>query len=337
MIHRATGATKRATRNDVARLAGVSSAVVSYVVNNGPRPVADATRMRVEQAIEQLGYRPNAAARSLIKGRSELIGLIVPDIANPYFGALATHVEQAARKRSLHMVLIQGRTGGLASVVETLSGHLVAGIITGSIPEPEASAAALHNRVPMVKLSLASPSDPLPGVWPDFFAGARAAVRHLINVHGHRDLALVIGTDEPNVQSKDERARGWRDAMAEAGLSTQHEIEVPWSSEGGYRAAERIIADHPGVTAAFIASDQQAIGLLAALHTHGRRVPDDLAVVSFDGTPAAEFSVPTLTTAAVPLAEMAEQALALLFSERRQQPGYEAKLVIRESCGCPKS
>lgn len=86
------------TRNDVARLAGVSSAVVSYVVNNGPRPVAEATRARVQAAIDKLGYRPNAAARSLITGRSDLLGLIVPDLRNPYFAALAQAVEVAARR-----------------------------------------------------------------------------------------------------------------------------------------------------------------------------------------------------------------------------------------------
>ena len=104
--------TRGATRDDVARLAGVSSAVVSYVVNNGPRPVAEATRQRVLDAIDKLGYRPNAAARSLIMGRSDLVGLVVPDVRNPYFAAIAQEIEAAARARGLTLVLAQSSESG---------------------------------------------------------------------------------------------------------------------------------------------------------------------------------------------------------------------------------
>ena len=111
------------TREDVGRLAGVSSAVVSYVVNNGPRPVAAATRERVLDAIEKLGYQPNAAARSLITGRAELLGLVVPDIANPYFAAMAQHVEAAARERGLTLLLVRSSDSGLEDVMAALAGR----------------------------------------------------------------------------------------------------------------------------------------------------------------------------------------------------------------------
>ena len=138
----------------------------------------------------------------------------------------------------------------------------MAGIITASLFDTEASAAALRNRVPLVQLSLTNRSDPLPGVWPDYFGGAKTAVRHLVNVHGHREVALIIGTDDPGEDSTDGRRLGWRDALHDAGLSTAHEIQVPWSAAGGFEAA-RLLAEHPSCTAVFVSSDQLAICLLS--------------------------------------------------------------------------
>lgn len=320
------------TRNDVARLAGVSSAVVSYVVNNGPRPVAEDTRRRVQEAIDKLGYRPNAAARSLITGRADLLGLIVPDVRNPYFAALAQAAETAARERGLNLVLAQGETGALAPLVESLSGHLVAGIITATIPEPAASAIVVRNRVPMVNLSLALPMESMSAIWPDYYGGARAAVEHLVEVHGHRSIALVIGSDQPERPPEliDERERGWRDALSGYGLATDHVIRVHWSAVGGAEAAQRL-ADDAEVTAAFVSSDQQAIGMIAGLHRVGR---SGMALVSFDGSPEAEFTVPPLTTVRVPLGDLAAGAIAEVLGEPLPTQVFPTSLVVRESCGC---
>jgi LacI family transcriptional regulator len=320
----------------VARLAGVSSAVVSYVVNDGPRPVAEATRRRVQDAIDKLGYLPNAAARSLITGRADLLGLIVPDIRNPYFAALSQAVERAARERGVNVVLTQGTTGAMAPLVEALAGHMVAGIITATIPEPEAAAVLVRNRIPMVKVSLALPTESRV-LWPDFYGGARSALRHLIDVHGHREIALVVGSDHPDRPDvpMDERERGWRDSMENAGLDAGHVVRVHWSAAGGREAASRLVREHPGVTAVFVSADQQAIGLIAGLHGSGRSVPADLAIASFDGSPEAEFTVPPLTTVSVPLTTMATDAVEELLGEASgESRTYPTTLVVRESCGC---
>ena len=335
MASSASRSARDVTRDDVARLAGVSSAVVSYVVNNGPRPVAQATRARVMDAIDKLGYRPNAAARALITGRSDLIGLIVPDIRNPYFAALAQAAEGAARAHSVNLVLAQGTTGSLQPLVESLTGHRVAGIITATIPEPEAVAVIVRNRIPLVRLSLAMPSDG-PAIWPDYVGGARAAVGHLVEVHGHRRIALVIGSDHPDYpdEPSDGREQGWRDALEDAGLTTEHLIRVHWSAAGGREAAYRLLGDHGAATAVFASSDQQAIGLIAGLQAAGTSLPDDVAIASFDGSPEAEFTVPPLTTVDVPLAAMATDAIAEVLGLPRTSRSYPAHLVVRRSCGC---
>ncbi|MCA0307114.1 MAG: LacI family transcriptional regulator [Actinobacteria bacterium] len=323
------------TRNDVARLAGVSSAVVSYVVNNGPRPVADATRARVLDAIDKLGYRPNAAARTLITGRSDLIGLVVPDIRNPYFAALAQAAETAARAHGVNLVLAQGATGALEQLFESLAGHQAAGIITASLPEPAALAVVARGRVPLVRLSLATPSEGT-AIWPDYRGGARSAVRHLVEVHGHRRVALVIGSDHPERgdEPPDGREQGWRDALEDAGLTTEHLVRVHWSAAGGADAARLLATRHPAATAVFTSSDQQAIGLVSGLQGTGRSIPDDLALASFDGSPEAAYTVPALTTVNVPLAAMAEDAVAELLAPTGRSHRHETRLVTRRSCGC---
>lgn len=335
-MNSATKPARGATRDDVAKLAGVSSAVVSYVVNEGPRPVAEATRAKVLAAIDKLGYRPNAAARSLTMGRSDLVGLIVPDVRNPYFAALAQAIEVEARAEGVNLVLAQGMTGGLAPLIESLRGHLVAGIITSAIPEPAAVEALVRGRVNLVRLSLVPPGIDASSVLPDFYGGTGEAVRHLIEVHGHRRIALVAGSDRPETGGvMDDRERGWRDALTSVGLPADAVIRINWSSSGGRDAAKRLVQEFPACTAVFTMSDQQAIGLLAGLDQLGKSVPGDIAVTSFDGSPEAEFTIPPLTTSSVPMADMARAAVKQLLHGGRRGGVFPTELIVRRSCGCP--
>ncbi|MFZ0530040.1 MAG: LacI family DNA-binding transcriptional regulator, partial [Propionicimonas sp.] len=294
----------------------------------GPRPVAPATRARVLAAIDKLGYRPNSAARALITGQSRLLGLIVPDIGNPYFAGLAKAVEKEAASRELRLVLTQCVSEDLQDMVDSLAGHQVDGIITATLPPPNLFATALRVGIPMVKLSLAMPGDPFPALWPDFSGGSRSAVKHLVEVHGHTRVGLVTGGDQFDV-----RESAWRDALENYGLEPGPVGRVPWSPEGGWAAA-RELAEGSSVTAVFVASDQQAVGLLAGLHALGVRVPSDLAVASFDGSPSAEFTIPSLTTVGVPFAEMAADAIEEVLGAPATNRMFATTLVVRESCGC---
>ena len=319
--------TRGATRDDVARLAGVSSAVVSYVVNNGPRPVAAATRARVLDAIDKLGYRPNAAARSLIMGRSDLVGLIVPDVRNPYFAALAQAVEVEARAQGVNLVLAQGSTGHLDGLIESLSGHLVAGIITAAVPEPAAIAVVLRNKITMVRLSLVPPDVDDTSVLPGLLRrrtrggapprrGARASSDRAGRGLRHPDNHRVV----------DDRERAWRDVLAAAGLPTDALIRVNWSPAAAGRRRRVWSRDFPDCTAVFTMSDQQAIGLIAGLHALGRSIPGDIAITSFDGSPEAEFTVPPLTTASVPWRAMAKAAVGRLLHPGGTGAGASARV-----------
>lgn len=330
MAGQSAGQHRKATRNDVARLAGVSTAVVSYVVNDGPRPVAPATRARVLDAIAKLGYRPNTVARSLITGRSGLLGLVVPDVENPYFASLARSVERAVADRGLQLVLAQASTETLGDLVDSMAGHLVDGIIMGVLPSAELLSRVGLIRVPLVKIGVALPTDPVPALWPDFEQGARDAVRHLVDHHGHRRVALVTGGDP-----LESRENAWREVMGAHSLPTDAVLRIPWSAEGGYDAAFQLRDRFPHVTAAFVTSDQQATGLLAGLHSLGWPVPGRLAVTSFDGSLGSRFTIPPLTTAAVTLDEMARDAVDTLLGAQPVSRSYPATLVVRESCGCP--
>lgn len=322
---------RNVTRDDVARLAGVSSAVVSYVVNDGPRPVAVSTRERVLDAIEKLGYRPNVAARSLITGRAQVLGLVVPDIANPYFAAMAQSIEPAARERGLTLLLVQSSESGTGDVIAALARGLTVGVITATVPRSDTIRLLLRQHIPVVGLSLLGPLGAFPCVAPDFYEGARSAVRHLVEQHGHSRIGMVTGSDVT-----EDRERGWRDELVSTGLEPDVVVRVAWSMAGGSEAATILMKEHRELTAVFVASDQQATGLTAGVFREGFRVPDDLAVVSFDGSPESGFVVPALTSVGVPMEAMAREAVALALGESsRAKAARQTSLLVRESCGCP--
>nr|WP_026556029.1 LacI family DNA-binding transcriptional regulator [Arthrobacter sp. 35W] len=324
-----------ATRADVARHAGVSSAVVSYVVNNGPRPVAPATRERVLAAIAALGYRPNAAARALRLGSAEMIGLVIPDNRNPFINELAHAVEVAAAARGHVMVL--ANSDGSAAIEEAqlrnLAARQVDGLLLISVGATVDPAALASLEVPVVLLDRGSGTEGFGSVGTDLYAGAVAGVEHLLG-HGHQNIGLAIGVASDG--RLDGRERGFRDALAAASLPPGPVVRAAFTRDGGYRAGRQLLAGGRP-TAVFASSDMQAVGMLHAFHEAGVRVPDDIAVVSFDGSPEAEFCWPPLTTLAQPVAAMAEAAVDALLGGPSAEPrhhAFDAQLVIRRSCGC---
>jgi LacI family transcriptional regulator len=338
------------TRDDVANRAGISPAVVSYVVNGGPRRVAPGTRSKVLRAIEDLGYRPNGLARALRVQKTFTIGLIVPDNTNPFFAQLARAVEETAFARGY--VLLLGNSGQddkrQAAYVRTFLERKVDGLVliadsdTGRSPLPEVTASELKGAgVPLVLLDR-SPSDLwAPSVTVDNEGGAYIATRHLIE-HGHREVACLAGPDDLHTARR--RTRGWRRALREAGITPRPDLVARsrFRRDEGYRAVGRLLSGRPRPTALFAESDAQAIGVLRWAQENGVRVPEDLALVSFDGIEEAAYTTPPLTTVAQPIEELGRRSVELLVgpgAAGTPAPGYRpealaVELVRRRTCGC---
>jgi LacI family transcriptional regulator len=329
-------------RADVARLAGTSPAVVSYVLNGGPRPVAAATRARVLAAVEQLGYRPNGIARSLRMRRTQTLGLVVPDTANPFFAELGRAVEECAFAHG-YTLLVGNSAESEArqtSYVHTFLQQQVDGLFLVPAHGPLSCAGEIERaRVPWVVLDRQTRgSSGCAEVRVDHQAGARHATEHLLE-HGHRRIGCIAGPVD--VASALDRVAGWRDALTGSGLLADAALlrQVPFGRTAGYEAARDLLAT-TDVTAVFVASDEQAAGVLRAAADAGIRCPDDVAIVSFDGSAASAFTTPSLSTMAQPFAELAALAMDLVrrgIHGEPVEPGaaiLPVALRVGGSCGC---
>lgn len=325
------------TRADVARYAGVSTAVVSYVVNNGPKPVAAHTAARVREAIELLNYRPNVNAQALRRGTTEMLGLILSDATNPFFVELASAVGSAAHARGYAMMMGASNGDGATEdrLIDDLLRRQVDGLVVASIYQRPTLHHPLTTGIPMVWLDNFHDVPGFPSIGPDSHQGAQLAVQHLFD-HGHRNIGLIVGISQG--APVDPREYGWLDTLRRAGISDGSVAHVEWSREGGYAGGLQLLGQPKPPTAVFASSDLQAIGLLRAARELGLRVPEDLAIVAFDGTKESEFSWPPLTVVAQPIQKLAGAAVELLLDGPGLQPQrrFPLDLIIRRSCGCPE-
>lgn len=328
-----------ATRADVAKLAGVSTAVVSYVVNNGPRPVAVGTAARVREAMDLLGYLPNASARALRRGTTETLGLVLADPVNPFFAEYTAELVRAASalgKRLLIAEILEEQAE--LAVLEDLVARRVDGLLlaTGML-SPGRSRLLAGAGIPTVFISSANRVPGARTVGSDAVGAAEGLVKHLVR-HGRRRIGLVIGTG--GFGDPDPRKVGWRNSLRLAGLSEGASVMMPFTRQGGYLGASALLEENPELDAVFASNDLQAIGLVRALHERGIRIPEDVAVVSFDGTQESEFCWPPLTVARQPLSELAAAALALLDTPERAEGTHvqlQTEFIRRASCGCTQS
>ena len=326
---------------EVAARAGVSFQTASKVLNGGDVRVSPETAARIAAAAEGLGYRPNTIARSLVQRTTATIGLIASDATDMAITLASVAAEQAARRHG-HSVLVghlaPGGEDG-ANIVRTLIERRVDGVIAAApdVEEDREVADLLRKYGPAVSLQ-AIPGGGVPLVGSNHRETGRLATDHLISL-GHTGIGTITGLFRRRVTRS--RLHGYEDAMRQAGLEPDVDLvaEADWTPAGAATATRLLLESQPGITAIFVHSDMMAMGVLSALHGAGRRVPADVAVVSCDDIPFAQFLMPPLTTVRVPLAETGERAVELLLraiagqAVPERSPLLPVELIIRESCG----
>jgi DNA-binding LacI/PurR family transcriptional regulator len=332
-----------ATIQDVARAAGVSASTVSRYLN-GQLRVSSATEARMLDAVRDLGYVPNAQARNLVKRSSGVVGFVVPEISNPYFGAIADYVVEAVERRGLLVLLCSTRSQAAkeSTYIDLLASGTIDGMLyIGSFRSSERLAAAIRGGLPVVVMD--EPIAGLPDVHTvvmDDYAGGYQAGSYLAAL-GHRTIAFISGPAE--LASVQERRRGYEDALRKGGIDPDQQLSLAgqFTEQFGMSALPRLLAAAQPPTAAFVASDYIALGMLSAAETHGVRVPEDLAVVGFDDTRFSQYVRPRLTTIRSPLERLAQVGVELLF-ERLTGTDAPARtevlpveLIVRESAGPP--
>jgi DNA-binding LacI/PurR family transcriptional regulator len=333
---------RTATMADVAGLAGVSPQTVSRVVNDSGY-VGRVTRERVLAAMRELSYRPNSAARALVTGRSNTLGVV--SIDTTLFGpaSILLGVERAAHAHGYFVSIasLESLDGAdVVNAVERLERQNVEGILInagqGGIAH---ELGGVTTSVPIVALEEEA-SSTIPIVAVDQFTGAVAATRLLLDL-GHSTVWHIAGPADWD--SGRRRLDGWRTTLQDAGVAPPPPLFGDWSPGAGYELGRQLAAD-PDVTAIFVANDQMALGVLRALHLAGREVPRDISVIGFDDIPEARYLTPPLTTVRQDFDEVGRQSLLLLLqaidpdAEASPRVTVTPELIVRESTGsAPRS
>jgi DNA-binding LacI/PurR family transcriptional regulator len=319
---------------DVARLAGVSYQTVSRVLNNS-ESIRPSTKQRVIEVIDEIGYRPNQAARALVTSKSRTLGVLTAQTANYGPSTSLRAIEMAAREAGYLISttsLISSDYDSIVENLEYLTSQAVEGMIVIS-PQVRVFEAIkqLAIQVPLVTLDSTGRDAPR-SLSVDQIAGARMATRHLIDL-GHREIVHLAGPQD--WIEAEARMRGFLDEIDEADLRTHPPILGDWTAEFGYHAGRELVG-YRDFSAVFAANDQMALGLLHAFREAGLDVPGDISVVGFDDIPEAQHYWPPLTTVRQDFAEIGRRSIAILLDEIHGHARIDLaqilpELLLRES------
>jgi LacI family transcriptional regulator len=330
------------TIRDVARAARVSHQTVSRFIN-GENHIAATTRARVEQAIARLRFHPSHIARSLVSRRTKTVGLVMGDVASPFFPDVARGAEDQLAAAGYSLILSSSRRDPERERrnVRHLLERSTDGLILGApqCPPDELAEMARRADVPMVFLNRDVSGPRVAAVWIDWPAATAEVVAYLAGL-GHRRVALVVPS---RTDARAGNREDWyRPALARAGLGPDRALvfREAMSLEGGHAAGQRLLGTEPRPTAAICHNDVMAIGLLQACAERRLRVPGDLSIVGWDDVPYASLVTPPLTTVRVPRYELGRAAARTLLDLMAGRPGateppLALELVVRQSSGPP--
>jgi LacI family transcriptional regulator len=333
---------KRPTQTDVAQLAGVSRATVSYVINGvEDNQVSSETRDRVLAAVHELGYLPDAMAQSLRSGSTNTIGLLIPDMDNPHYWHVAKGVEQETQQHDYDLMLISSAldVDREHNSIKALSRRRMDGLILIVSYFEQVRAAIqrlMRQQRPLVLLN--RQLDSVDYVGADLGVGAGQAMQHLL-AHGHRRIGFIFGVASPELGSR--RLDAYRDALETADIGVDEALIVHCGTtiEDGYQAAMRLLAQAPRPSAIMVVNDLLAFGALRAAIDCGLRVPDDLSITSFDDINFALYTQPRLTTVGIDATALGRTAAQMIFRRLQdptlppQQEALTSQLIVRDSTG----
>lgn len=333
-------APRRVTLKEIADAAGVHPATVSRALSRERSSlVSDDTRRVVEEKASELGYMPSMAARTLRRGRSDTIGVVVADLTNPYTSQVIRGIENALEGRGIMAFVVetQDDVERLGRVVNHLFGRSIDAIIsTAARQGTEGILRKAERQVPVVLADRSLPGSGLSTVAPDDVLGASLVAQHLLSL-GHRRVAQLSGP--PGVSSFARRTAGFKEVIADGGgevLDAGDSASDPNVAEGS-RLTDRLLAEDEPPTAIFAQNDLLALGALSSVQAHGNRCPSDISLVGYDDMPLTEYTNPPLTTVRLPGYQLGRMAaeLAVSLTEDNQAESTDLRLspslVVRES------
>jgi LacI family transcriptional regulator len=322
--------TMNVTIYDVAREANVSMATVSRVVNGNPN-VKPATRKKVQEVIERLGYRPNAVARGLASKKTTTVGVIIPDISSTFFAELARGIEDIATMYKYNIILSnsdQNKEKEL-HLLNTMLGKQVDGIVfmSGNITHEHVEEFE-KSPVPIVLAGSIAETEKIPSVNIDYDQAAYDVTRYFID-KGHKEIAVVIGPLHEPINSE-RKMSGYRRALQEAGIEYREEyvFEGDYTYDSGMEAIEQLLELEKKPSAIFVGSDEMALGVVHGAEDKGYRIPEDFEVISSDNTRLALMVRPQLTSIVQPLYDIGAVAMRLLTKLMNKEKVEEQTVIL---------
>lgn len=321
-----------ATIKDIARVAGVSTATVSRVINN-LGGYNEETEKKVIAVAKELGYRKNENARSLVQKSTNTIGVIMPDVATSFYGDISRGIEDTSYAHGYSVILTHAGSHGsrIQDCLKLMGERRVDGLIIVSIELQEAAIDAMSSLgIPFILLSTKSDREDVPYLKVDDFRAAYTAVQYLTQ-HGHRKIGMA-GANPRDPISGAPRIDGYTHALRDLGIKVDLNLIKPgdFSFESGKQAMQEFIGEEADITAVFCASDEAALGIISTCFEHGIRVPEELSVVGYDNSKVSRMSIPPLTTVAQPLYEMGREGCRKLIDAIQHRIKIESEVIPHE-------